>query len=141
MADGTFKIVQMGPRGCVTTLEHLLCMDFHEVFFEHLLCMDIHEVLYRKVLLALKRSLTVLPYHIIQTLKLVSELDGILWVTQSLMFWWPTKHDVNWHSSFSAKHEEKWCEPTCRLFTGVVCHASCSEMIFPLVVVVVLNGC
>ena len=47
MADRTFKIVQMGPRGCVTTLEHLLCMDFHEVFFEHLLCMDFHEVLYR----------------------------------------------------------------------------------------------
>ena len=139
MADGTFKIVQMGPRGCGTTLEHLLFMDFHEVFLSTFcvwICMKCFIIMF---LLALKRSLAVLPYRIIRTLKLVSELDGILWVTQSLIFWWPTKH-VNWHSSFSAKHEEKWCEPTCRLFTGVVCHASYSEMIFPLVVVV-LNGC
>ena len=28
MADGTSEIVQMEPRGCITTPEHLLCMNF-----------------------------------------------------------------------------------------------------------------
>ena len=28
MADGISKIVPMGTQGCVTTIEHLLCMNF-----------------------------------------------------------------------------------------------------------------